>query len=101
MMIFRQDFNSPNGSINTRVTTFDPKDLDPEVRYDNGGHVTLRGHTVRTEFTVYYLTGKPDKIGEQKNAEFTFFAGDRLDAQKVAKAFSHLILLFGGKPDAF
>lgn len=96
----------------------DPTDLTPQVRYGKNrrnlaaevreeGDVVLQVHNGESKITLYQ--GFEDAAGIIKPqvrslSELTLGeAGniDPLDAERLAKAFSHLIIMFGGKKEAF
>lgn len=111
-MILR--FNFENGPGFTAV--FDPRELNAEVRYQQitrrvgegiaselriEGRVILEARSGDPEFLIYQPHSSEAPVKQHSLTIGETGLIDGLTAERLAEAFSHLIVLFGGKKEAF
>ena len=93
------------------ATLFDAKELNPEVRYGSRPVYGITRHQVILQlksdggnistYNSNAVQRGTARLQEIKNRDLSIEVNDQLDAEKVASAFRHLILMNGGKPDTF
>lgn len=91
------------------VFVFDPKDLNSEIKYFTSKteqgvlgaisdcRVVLQTRAGRNSIQ-HWMSGAPDR---ETTDSFTIETADAVETKRLVNAFQHLIVIFGGKKDAF
>ena len=79
------------------VAVFAPEAMNPDIRFEVGGRTfRIEPPTEKAAIEVFELGKEPRHVYWMKVT-----ASDSVDREKLVKAWSHLILLCGGKADPF
>jgi hypothetical protein len=92
----------------SRTAVFNPKQLNREVRFMANTRFGVTSHSVLLQgrngaeaFTIWRNFADKSFDKTSKTSSLKIEVSNALDAEKVAKAYSHLILMFGGEKEAF